>query len=132
MGSAKQLSENVEDLIQAVGQMEQSYKDLNTAMLSLPTVSDTDNVVRQRLMESILRRDMHVLLDALSGMKRTLVESVRTLIDSGEAALAAYGGHREPDDKSDASISHAEGELIRTLRLLKGVDQRLSSLESNY
>lgn len=129
---SQQLSKNVEDFTLSVDQMEQAYEYLSNIMLSFPTGQDTDSVVRQRLMENILRRDMYVFLEALHGMKKTLVKAVRVFIASGDAALAAYDGVGASDDQRDASISHAEAELVKSLRLLRRLDQRLSSHDSKY
>ena len=105
--------------------IEQAYNEINTAILKLPMAKDQDNVVRQGLMESILRRDMHILLASIIRMKKSLIDSIQILIKSGEAALHENRLWSKTSCQDEIELINARIQLARGLDLLRGLEQRL-------
>lgn len=122
---SEELSGHVNEVVSAVGHMEQAYEGVLDAIKNLPIADDIDNVVRQGLMENILRRDMHILLSSIVRMKKTLTKSVRILIMSGNAAISSNRLDLEAFFHDQPDLERARLQLAASVELLKEMERRL-------
>jgi len=121
-----QLPKYVREMTYSASQIEEACTQIRAAMRKPPITESDDNVIRQGLMENILRRDMNLLLAGVVRVKRSLLESVRILRDSSQKVLAAYDAHREGSTESSLAMERAEVEFAESYKMLIELEVRLS------
>ncbi|OCW23997.1 MULTISPECIES: hypothetical protein [Pseudomonas] len=116
----------VTKVVTSVEQVEKAHDEVTSAILNTCVAQDLDNVVRQALMERILRREMILLLAAVDRMKRALVVSITILIKRGRSALCKNRRMFLDRYQDYPELENAQAQLVVSLDLLRIMEHRLS------
>lgn len=119
---SRDFSIRVNEALMAVKCLNEVCHEIESAVSKIRDVNEVDNVVRQRLMHEIARRDMGLLLGKNIFMGKLLAKSIELLIQSGEAALNLSCCSGNVGGLKAIEVYLAKAKLVESLSVLKGVE----------
>ncbi|TWR63130.1 hypothetical protein FIV41_03170 [Pseudomonas marginalis] len=121
-----EFSAQVNGALITVKRLEMAYHEIESAVSKTDDDIEVDNVVRRGLMQKIARRDMSLVLEQTLRMEKLLAESIRLLIQNGEAAVRLISGIEDFKGYTAATaaeVNIARAELVAKLNVLKDVER---------
>ena len=124
-GFSLNLAVHTEDLLLSVKSLETLNNDLNNLFLDCFPVAKVDDIVSQGLMAKLAQRELLRSRAAIAYLGKELSDSLRTLVQIGDAALAANfrliaSGEQKIIDTQDTINS-----IVNNLNLLEDLELRL-------